>query len=207
VLSRLLKWIEGLALALGGPGLFILAFLDSSFLSFPEVTDILIIVLVTKHPERYLWYTALPTIGSVLGCYVLYALARRGGEAFMRRRLSERHVERAFTVFRRYGLLAVAIPSILPPPVPFKVFVLAAGAARVRPREFLIAISLGRGVRYFGEGLLALWYGQWALDLLHEHGRTVSIWLAVIMAVLGFVYVWWHRKLRGDVDAEAGSPV
>ena len=205
-MSRLLKWIEGLALALGGPGLFLLAFLDSSFLSFPEVTDILIIVLVTKHPERYLWYTALPTIGSVLGCYVLYALARRGGEAFLRKRLKDHHVERALGVFRRYGLLAVAVPSILPPPVPFKMFVLAAGAAGVKPFDFLMAVTIGRGVRFFGEGLLALWYGQWALDLLHQHGRTVSLWLAVIIAVLGGGYIWWTRR-NGNVDATAGSSV
>ena len=205
-MSRLLKWIEGLALALGGPGLFLLAFLDSSFLSFPEVTDILIIVLVTKHPERYLWYTALPTVGSVLGCYVLYALARRGGEAFLRKRLKDHHVERALGVFRRYGLLAVAVPSILPPPVPFKMFVLAAGAAGVKPFDFLMAVTIGRGVRFFGEGLLALWYGQWALDLLHEHGRTVSLWLAVIIAVLGGGYIWWTRR-NGNVDATAGSSV
>jgi membrane protein YqaA with SNARE-associated domain len=204
--SRLLKWIEGLALALGGPGLFLLAFLDSSFLSFPEVTDILIIVLVTKHPERYLWYTALPTLGSVLGCYVLYALARRGGEAFLRKRLKDQHVERAFALFRRYGLLAVAVPSILPPPVPFKMFVLAAGAARVKPLDFIMAVTIGRGIRFFGEGLLALWYGQWALELLHEHGRTVSLWLAVIIAVLGGGYIWWSRR-RGNVDATAGSSV
>jgi membrane protein YqaA with SNARE-associated domain len=204
--SRLLKWIEGLALALGGPGLFLLAFLDSSFLSFPEVTDILIIVLVTKHPERYLWYTALPTLGSVLGCYVLYALARRGGEAFLRKRLKDHHVERAFALFRRYGLLAVAVPSILPPPVPFKMFVLAAGAARVKPLDFIMAVTIGRGIRFFGEGLLALWYGQWALELLHEHGRTVSLWLAVIIAVLGGGYIWWSRR-RGNVDATAGSSV
>ena len=205
-MSRLLKWIEGLALALGGPGLFLLAFLDSSFLSFPEVTDILIIVLVTKHPERYLWYTALPTLGSVLGCYVLYALARRGGEPFLRKRLKDRHVERAFGVFRRYGLLAVAVPSILPPPVPFKMFVLAAGAAGVKPFDFLMAVTIGRGIRFFGEGLLALWYGQRTLDLLHEHGRTVSLWLAVIIAVVGGGYIWWSRR-RGNVDATAGSSV
>lgn len=205
-MSRLLKWIEGLALALGGPGLFLLSFLDSSFLSFPEVTDILIIVLVTKHPERFLWYTALPTLGSILGCYVLYALAYRGGEAFMRKRMKERHVERAFAVFRKYGLFAVAIPSILPPPVPFKIFVLAAGAARVRPLDFLVAVTIGRGVRYFGEGLLALWYGQWALDLLNEHGRVVSISLGAIIAVLGFAYIWWTRR-RGNIDATAGSSV
>ena len=205
-MSRLLKWIEGLALALGGPGLFLLSFLDSSFLSFPEVTDILIVVLVTKHPERFLWYTALPTLGSILGCYVLYALAYRGGEAFMRKRMKERHVERAFAVFRKYGLFAVSIPSILPPPVPFKIFVLAAGAARVKPLDFLVAVTIGRGVRYFGEGLLALWYGQWALDLLNEHGRAVSLSLAGIIALLGFAYIWWTRR-RGDVDATAGSSV
>ena len=205
-MSRLLKWIEGLALALGGPGLFILSFLDSSFLSFPEVTDILIVVLVTKHPERFLWYTALPTIGSVMGCYVLYALARRGGEAFLRKRMHERHVEKAFAVFRKYGLLAVAIPSILPPPVPFKMFVLAAGAARVRPFDFLVAVTIGRGIRYFGEGLLALWYGERTIKLLNEHGRTVSLWLAGIIAVAGLVYFWW-RKRQNDVDATAGSSV
>ena len=205
-MSRLLKWIEGLALTLGGPGLFLLAFLDSSFLSFPEVTDILIIVLVTKHPERFLWYTALPTIGSVLGSYILYALARRGGEAFLRKRMKGHHVERSFAIFRKYGLLAVAIPSILPPPVPFKVFVLAAGAARVKPLDFLMAITIGRGVRYFGEGLLALWYGQWALDLLNEHGRAISLWLCAIIAVVGGVYIWWTRR-RGNVDATAGSSV
>jgi membrane protein YqaA with SNARE-associated domain len=204
--SRLLKWIEGLALTLGGPGLFLLAFLDSSFLSFPQVTDILIIVLVTKHPERFLWYTALPTIGSVLGCYVLYALARRGGEAFLRKRMKDRHVERALAVFRKYGLLAVAIPSILPPPVPFKMFVLAAGAAGVKPFDFLVAITIGRGIRYFGEGLLALWYGQWALNVLNEHGRAVSLGLCAIIAVLGGAYIWWTRR-RGDVDAAAGSSV
>lgn len=205
-MSRLLKWIEGLALALGGPGLFILSFLDSSFLSFPEVTDVLIIVLVTKHPERFVWYTALPTIGSVLGCYVLYALARRGGEAFMRKRLKEHHVERAFAVFRKYGLFAIAIPSILPPPVPFKMFVLAAGAARVKPFDFLVAVSIGRGVRYVGEGLLALWYGQLALDALREHGRIISLGLAIIIAIVAAGYIWWTRR-HGGVDAEAGSSV
>ena len=181
------------------------AFLDSSFLSFPEVTDVLIILLVAKHPERFLWYTALPTIGSIAGCYVLYALARRGGEAFMRKRLRGSHVDRAFAVFRKYGLLAVAIPSILPPPVPFKIFVLTAGAARVRPLDFLVAVSIGRGVRYFGEGLLALWYGEWALDFLKSNARVVSLWLAAIVAVGAIAWMWWSRRRR--VDASAGSSV
>ena len=119
--------------------------------------------------------------------------------------LRERHVDRAFAVFRKYGLFAVAIPSILPPPVPFKMFVLTAGAARVRPLDFLVAVSIGRGVRYFGEGLLALWYGQWALDFLRAERRAVSMWLAVIVAVGGIAWMWWSRRRR--VDASAGSSV
>ena len=205
-MSRFLAWVQGFAVALGGPGLFVIALLDSSFLSFPEVTDVLIIVLVAKHPERFLWYTLLPTIGSIIGCYLLYSLARRGGEAFLRKRLRERHVERAFAIFRKYGLLAVAIPSILPPPVPFKMFVLVAGAAQVRTLDFLIAVSIGRGIRYIGEGLLALWYGEWALEFLQANARAVSLWFGAIVATVAVVWMWWSRR-RGRIDVSAGSSV
>ena len=205
-MSRFLNWVQGFAETLGGPGLFLLSFLDSSFLSFPEVTDILIVVLVARHPERFLWYSVMPTLGSILGSYILFALARRGGEAFLRRRLSADKVERAFAGVRKYGLLAVAIPSIMPPPVPFKIFVLAAGAARVRPLDFLIAVSIGRGVRYIGEAVLALYYGQAALDSMHVHGRTVSLWLAGTIAVTVGLWLWWSRG-RNHVDQSSGKPV
>ena len=201
-MSRFLAWVQEWAVALGGPGLFVISFLDSSFLSFPEVTDVLIVLLVANHPERFLWYTVLPTVGSIAGSYAIYALARRGGEAFVRKRLSESHVERAFAIFRKYGVLAVAIPSILPPPVPFKLFVLTAGAAGVRPLEFVVAVTIGRGVRYGGEGLLALWYGEWALSFLKTNARTVSLWLAVIVGVVAILWMWWSRRSR--IDASAG---
>jgi membrane protein YqaA with SNARE-associated domain len=195
----------GIAETMGGPGLFILSFLDSSFLSFPEVVDVLMIGLVAKYPERMLWYAALPTLGSILGSYVLYHLARRGGEAFLRKRMDDRHVDRAFRVFRKYGLLAVAVPSIMPPPVPFKIFVLAAGAARVHPRDFLLALALGRGVRYFGEALLAAWYGQRAIAFLQEHGTAVAFWMGGILLALGLVYIGWNRRQR--FDSPPGSSV
>src|SRR5512134_2241534 len=126
-MSRLLAWLQSAGEALGGPGLFLLAFLDSSFLSFPNVVDLLVIADVTRHESRWLYYALMPTLGSVAGCYVLYEFARRGGNRFLRKRLHERHLERAMAVFQKYGLLGVLIPSILPPPMPFKVFVLAAG--------------------------------------------------------------------------------
>ena len=195
----------GIAEALGGSGLFIISFLDSSFLSFPEVVDVLMMGLVAKYPERMLWYAALPTLGSVLGSYILYHLARRGGEAFLRKRMKDRHVERAFRVFRKYGLLAVAVPSIMPPPVPFKIFVLTAGAARVRRRDFLLAITVGRGVRYFGESLLAAWYGQQAITFLHEHGVAVAFWAGGFLLAGGLAYIWWRR--RHGFDSSPGSSV
>jgi membrane protein YqaA with SNARE-associated domain len=194
---RLLDWIMGLAEALGSPGLFLLAFLDSSFLSFPQVVDIFMVGLVVRYPERLLWYAALPTIGSVAGAYILYALARRGGETFIRKRMHDRHVDRAFAVFRRYGMLAVAVPSILPPPVPFKIFILAAGASGMSRRDFLVAISLGRGVRFFGEAALAAWYGEAALvaieTFMQEHTLAMMGILTALVA-LGALWIWWSRR-------------
>lgn len=194
-MRRFLDWVMGLAEMLGGPGLGLLAFLDSSFLSFPEVVDILMVGLVLKYPERMLWYAALPTIGSVAGAYVIYAMARRGGDAFLRRRMHERHVDRAFAMFRKYGLLAVAIPSLMPPPVPFKIFILAAGAAGVRPRDFLIAITLGRSIRYFGEALLAAWYGEAALRMLTDHAMLIVLVLAGAMVAGAGVWLVKRRRV------------
>ena len=198
-MRRFLDWLMEFAEVLGGPGLALIAFLDSSFLSFPEVVDILMMGLVAKYPERLVWYAALPTIGSVAGAYVIYALARRGGEAFLRRRLSERHVQRAFAMFRKYGLWAIAIPSIMPPPVPFKIFILAAGAARVKPRDFLIAVTLGRAVRYFGEAALAAWYGEAALAslewFLEEHAAAI-LWTMLALTIGTVLWIWRSRRQR-----------
>lgn len=205
-MSRFLGWVQRFAVALGGPGVFLIAFLDSSFLSFPEVTDVLIIVLVMEHPAWMLWYATLATLGSVIGSYILYRLARRGGEGFLKKRVSEKTAARALSVFERFGFLAVAVPSILPPPVPFKLFVLAAGAAGMRQSAFLVAVTVGRGVRYFGEALLALWYGRRALDFMTNHAHTISIGLVVLVAIVGGGWVFWSRRNR-RIDGSTGSSV
>jgi uncharacterized membrane protein YdjX (TVP38/TMEM64 family) len=101
-------------------------------------------------------------------------------------------------VFRKYGLLAVAVPALLPPPVPFKPFVLAAGVAGVRPMDFLIAVSIGRGIRYFGEAFLALWYGERAAQFVRDNARPVSLALAMTVLVVGVGWIWYQR--RRDVD-------
>src|SRR4029453_13726792 len=118
-MRRLLAWIQGFAESLGGSGLFIIAFLDSSCLSFPEGSDALIVLLTVQHPERMVFYALTTTIGSVAGCYALYTVGRRGGgESFLRKRFHERHIDRAMDTFRRHGMLSVLVPSLLPPPMP-----------------------------------------------------------------------------------------
>ena len=197
-MDRLLSWVQGFAVSLGGPGLFLIAFLDSSFLSFPEVCDILIVLLTVQHKARMPFYALMCTLGSVAGCLALYSVGRRGGEAFLKRRFKARNVERAMELFRRHGLLAVVIPSLLPPPMPFKIFVLAAGVARVRLIDFLVAVLIGRGIRYFGEGLLALWYGEQAIAFIRDNARMAGLALAIVIAVGAAGWFLWKGTSKKD---------
>jgi membrane protein YqaA with SNARE-associated domain len=194
MLAQMIASIQGWATASGGFGLFIVAALDSSFLSFPQVNDLLIIVLSTKFPERMPYYAAMTTAGSLIGCFALYTVARRGGEVFMRKRFKGRHVDRAMALYQRFGLLAVVVPALLPPPTPFKVFVLMAGAAAVSPWKFLVAILVGRGIRYFGEGYLAVRYGDHAFDLVKAHGAEAGIGLAALAVIVGVAVVMVRRR-------------
>ena len=193
-MKRLVSWVQGFALALGGPGLFVIALLDSSFLSFPEVVDLLIIVFVTQHKERMIYYASLATLGSIAGCFLLYYVGVKGGEAFVRRRFQEAHVDRALALFQKHGLLSVIVSSLLPPPVPFKPFVLIAGIARVRPLDFLLAVAVGRGIRYFGEGFLALLYGERAAEFLKNNVQRVSLVLAAVALVGGIAWIWFKSR-------------
>ena len=193
-MHRLVERIQTIALALGGPGLFLIAFLDSSFLSFPEVVDVVIVVAVTAEKQRIIYYPLLATLGSIAGCFALYLVGAKGGEALVRKRLHERHVDRALAVFQRHGLLTIIVPSLLPPPFPFKPFVLAAGIAGIRPVDFLIAVALGRGMRYYGEALLAFFYGERASRFLRDNAGTVSLGVAAVILVGGLAWIWYQKR-------------
>jgi membrane protein YqaA with SNARE-associated domain len=193
-LHRAAEFIQRFAEQAGGPGLFVVAFLDSSFLSLPEVADLLVVVFVLGNPSGWIYYAALTTIGSTAGCYVLYALARRGGEAFLRKRFNERYIERGLGWFRRHGMWTAVVASILPPPTPFKLFVLLAGVANVRPWSFVAAISIGRGFRFFSEAFLAYWYGERATRFISENLPTISYWVAGTVVLLGIGGLLWRAR-------------
>ena len=182
-----------LALALGAPGLFLIAFLDSSFLSLPEIADLLVVYMVTEHKSRLAVYVIATTLGSISGCMAMYWIGRKGGEALVRKRFATGPVERAMKAFQRHGLMAVLIPSILPPPAPFKIFVVIAGAAGISAPRFAAAVAIGRGARYLALGLLAVKYGDRTLAYMRENGAKVSM-ILVGLLIAGFVaYLAWTK--------------
>jgi membrane protein YqaA with SNARE-associated domain len=197
-MHHVVQWVEGLALAIGGPGLFLIAFIDASILSLPELNDLLIVWMVIQHKERMPYYVMMATLGSVAGCFVVYYLGRVGADAFLRRRFGGSRIARAERVVGRYGFMAVLVPAILPPPAPFKIFVLLAGVGAMPVRAFALAVGIGRGVRYLGEGLLAIEYGDQTIGYLKSHGQTFALATGIIVLLAGIAYFLWrrHRDLR-----------
>ncbi len=201
-MHHLLSWGRWLG-SFGGPGLFAVAFLDSSFLSLPEINDILVVSFVVQHKERLVYYASMSTLGSIAGCFLVYLIGLKGGEAVLRKRFSAGRIERGMEAFRRYGLLAILVPALLPPPAPFKIFVLLAGVSRVPLGTFTIAVAIGRGLRYFVLGLLAVWYGDMALHYLRENAKPVGLVLAGVVLVLGVLYIIWSRRKTGNPERRA----
>ncbi|MHB8499808.1 MAG: YqaA family protein [Candidatus Acidiferrales bacterium] len=167
---------------LGAPGLFLISFLDSSVLSFPIINDFLLIELAIQHPRRMPLYALMAAAGSVLGCVLLYYLARMGGEAYFHRKAGARAQAIRHWV-ERNGFGGMLIAALLPPPTPFKVFVFAAGVFEAPVFGFTAAITVARLFRYFGVGYLAVRYGLDAMPYLVAHKLQVTALVIGLVAV------------------------
>jgi membrane protein YqaA with SNARE-associated domain len=187
--------IRALGLALGAPGLFLVSFLDSSFLPLPGITDVMFVVTVTRHPAAMLWYAAMTVAGSVAGCIALHYLGRKGGDALVRKRFTGQKIERAMAALQRNGVMAVLVPCLLPPPAPFKIFILLAGVAGISVARLATAIAIGRGIRYLALGFLAVEYGERATSYLRDNGTTASLVSVGVLAAGFGAYLLW-RKTR-----------
>lgn len=196
-LAKLPPWLRAAVTSTGGLGLFLVAFLDSSVLTFPAINDLLVIQLSILNPARMAYYALMATLGSVLGCILLFFIARKGGEVMFRKHAGARAAQIHAWVVRN-GFLSMLIAALLPPPTPFKPFVIAAGVFRVPLRTFTLALLLARMLRYFGEGFLAVRYGTEAVRYLLEKKLQFSlIVLAAILAgyfILHLVFRRAHRK-------------
>jgi membrane protein YqaA with SNARE-associated domain len=201
-MHKAVLWIQTVLVPiLGAPGMFVIAFLDSSFLSFPEINDILLITSSHIHPGRAWLYAIMTTLGSVAGCHVMWELGRRGGEAFLARRFGVERMERTRVAFRRWGIWTLAIPAMLPPPMPFKIFVVAAGVFGLSSRTLAITLLLARGMRYAFWAAMGAYYGDEALAWLERFDVWFAErWAALIFImggiILAFVVVLWMRGLR-----------
>lgn len=180
--------LYSVAQTLGGPGLFLVALADSSFLSLPEGNDLLIVVLSTGQTWSVMtYYVVMTVLGSIAGCSLLYYFGRRGG-GFIERRVKKLSLARVEAQYQKWGLWAIIVPSILPPPTPFKAFVLSAGVFKVPFKRFLVAVSIGRSIRYFMWGILAVLYGEWTKHFIENNLGTVGLILlgAILVAIASY---------------------
>ena len=196
-LSAWKQKIVGFAGALGAPGLFLISFLDSSVLTFPVINDLLLIELSIEHPARMPLYALVAATGSVLGCVLLYFIARKGGEAFFHKKAGDRAAAIRHWV-EENGFVGMLIAALLPPPTPFKIFVFAAGVFEVPLWSYASAITLARVIRYFGIGYLAIRYGNDALPYLKDHKleATVVIVLFILLSYLISRVILRHKPER-----------
>jgi membrane protein YqaA with SNARE-associated domain len=192
--------------ALDGPGMMVIALLDSSLLSVPEANDLLIVGFSIGKPwSRVAYYVSMTTAGSVCGCLVLFTLGRRGANPLGKAWLSPTRRARVAQLFQKYGAFTLLVPSILPPPCPFKIFVFGAGVLGVPHRVFLTAIALGRLLRYSMWGILAVYFGPTVRDFMAERLWLVGVVLAaVLLAGLAALLLVHIRRPRNQGSPDTG---
>ncbi len=196
---------------LSGLAVLLLAIGDSSFVSLPEGNDLLIVLLSTGGSwGNMAFYVSMTVIGSIIGCLILYTLGRKGGRKVLRKRFSLPKIERAERMYSKHGLAAVLISSILPPPLPFKIFVLSAGVFGLSPFRFFSAVAIGRSLRYSMWGILAVLYGNSIKLFLQNNVKTVGIavCLAIVVTIAGTVLYYFrkrHQRRRRILQGDAGK--
>jgi len=171
---------------LGGPGLVLLGIADNSVIPLTGSMDVLTIWLAARHREPWPYYALMATLGAVIGGYITYALARKGGKEAMQRKLSQKRAVQVSQAFERWGFFAVAVPALMPPPFPFVPFLLAAGAMQYSPKKFLGALTLGRGIRYSIAAGLGYLYGNPVLRFFSRYD-TAAVAMLVGLALIGGV--------------------
>ena len=175
----------------GAFGLFAVALLDSTFVPLPSSCDALMLLLSTTYPSWMLLYAFMATAGSALGCLILYLISRRAGARALNR-FSEAKQARVKNWIERYDMFAVLAATLLPPPFPFKIFVVSAGVFRFSLLRFMLAIIVGRAFRFLLEGYFAVRYGAQAKEILAKYYPWIGIGLVVGI----IVFVLLRQKLK-----------
>ena len=201
ILSRYTAWIWGLLKVLGVWGVFVIAFADSALLGMP--VDAIVATYVFQDRKRLLFYVAMASLGSALGSIPLYLIGYLGGEKVLRKRISEARFLEIHRSFEKHEFWALMFPGMLPPPMPFKIVVLAAAVFEMRFRDFLFAIFAGRFVRFLLLSLLTLWFGPQIVQLAARLFKRHLYWVLIVIMIVG-VLVWFllrnRRTKRGGIS-------
>jgi membrane protein YqaA with SNARE-associated domain len=200
------RWLEvniiGLPIYFAAPAMIIIGALDSSLLSLPEINDYLVVGRCFKDPKAAFYFPLFAATGSVLGCLLLYTIVRRGGQAVLRKRFKLEHIKRVERAYERFGFLAIGLPAILPPPLPFKIFVATAGALEYPRWKFLLTVMIARSLRYYVEGILAVYYGRRVLLFIRDNGLVVVSIVATLVLIGLLIYFIVKRRLNVNTETE-----
>jgi len=191
-----LRWL----IHLGGPGLILLGLVDNSLIPLPGSTDVVTILLAAHHREPWFYYAIMATVGALLGGYLTYRMARKGGKETLEKRFSKKKVNKVYAIFERWGFAAVAIPALLPPPFPIVPMLLAAGAMQYPTRKFLTALAVGRGIRFTILAYLGFHYGRHIVKFFSQYYWPVLIAL-IAFSVAGGLYGLFQYKRRQKSSA------
>jgi membrane protein YqaA with SNARE-associated domain len=205
ILARYTAWILGLMKVIGIWGPFVIAFADSALLGMP--VDFVVATYVFRDPRRMFLYVAMASLGSALGSVPLYILGYVGGEKVLRKRISEERFLRIHRSFEQHEFWALMFPGMLPPPMPYKIFVLGAAIFEMRFSHFLFAVFAGRFVRFLVLSVLVLYFGPAIINLVGAVFKRH--WIAVLSLVAGAICLWIvfrkRRKLSGKMKDEGGQ--
>jgi len=200
--KRLGYFIVHVPIYVAGPAMILIGALDSSLLSLPEINDYLVVARCYTHPRTVFFFPLFASTGSVLGCLLLYTILKRGGLAVLHRRFKLEHIQRVERAYAKFGIFALAIPALLPPPMPFKIFIATAGALQFPRRRFLLTILIARSLRYYTEGVLAVFYGERVLRFLRDNGLMIVTIVGGICLIALAIYLI-SSKGRAAVRREA----
>jgi len=189
----------------GGWGIFLMSFLDASFVPFPVLNDLALILLAAKHPGRAPIYALQSTVGSLLGCYLLYGIARGGGK-FLHRKSTSAAITRAERWLARNDFVALLVACLLPPPAPLKLFVITAGVLRVDAVHFGAALLVGRSLRFAADAWLGARYGAHAEAYLRQNFVWASLAAVVLVICLTLIYRLVKRRSAGEPGNSSEPP-
>jgi membrane protein YqaA with SNARE-associated domain len=199
--SGFATWVFGL----GGPGLIVVGVIDSSVIPIPGSVDVFTVLLTAHHRHWWIYYGAMATVGGVLGGYLTYRLARKGGKEGLEKKIGKRRAIKVYKKFERGGFTTVMLGSMIPPPFPLVPVLMAAGVMQYPAKKFLSALAIGRGIRFFGLAFLGRLYGTAIVSWLNRYYKPF-LYILIVLAILGslatLVYFKWYRpKHRQSVAA------